>query len=218
MEGSLTRLGTDTIDLYQTHWPDRHIPFAAQLEAMARLIDAGKIRYAGVSNETPWGLARLAATAEFKGLPRLVSVQNVFHLLKREFEDGMAEVCAREDIGMIAYSAIAMGVLTGKYSQGSLPKDSRMAQYPSRFRERYTAPRVLAAADRYVAIAEAAGMAPAAMAVAWTRGRPGVAAALPGCTKMAHLDGILAGAELTLPGDVLEAIDAVHADFKDPVI
>ena len=218
VEGSLTRLGTDTIDLYQTHWPDRQIPIETQLEALARLVEEGKVRYAGVSNETPWGLTKFAATAEFNGLPSVVSVQNVYHLLKREFEDGMAEVCVREDIGMIAYSAIAMGVLTGKYSGGALPSESRMAQYPSRFRDRYTAPRVLAAADRYVAIAKAAAINPAAMAVAWVRSRPKVAAALPGCTSILHLDSILAGAEMTLSDDVVEAIDAVHADIKNPVI
>lgn len=218
VEGSLTRLGTDTIDLYQTHWPDRQIPVETQLEALARLVEEGKIRYAGVSNETPWGLTRFAATAEFNGLPPVVSVQNVYHLLKREFEDGMAEACVREDIGMIAYSAIAMGVLTGKYSGGALPSESRMAQYPSRFRDRYTAPRVLAAADRYVAIAKAAAINPAAMAVAWVRTRPTVAAALPGCTSILHLDSILAGAEMTLSDDVVEAIDVVHADIKNPVI
>ncbi|MFQ5786069.1 MAG: aldo/keto reductase [Alphaproteobacteria bacterium] len=218
VEGSLERLGVEYIDLYQTHWPDRTVPMEAQLEAFERLIEQGKIRYAGVSNETPWGLTRLAALAETSGLPRIVSLQNVYHLLKRVFEDGMSEVCEREAVGMMAFSPIAMGVLTGKYSGGAMPAGSRLATFPERFRGRYGAPRTLAAADRYVAIAREAGLDPATMAVAWTRNRPGVTAALPGCTAPDQLDAIVAAGEVTLSEDVLAAIDSIHAEIRNPVV
>ncbi len=217
-DASLTRLAGDYIDLYQTHWPDRTVPMAVQLEAFDRLIEAGKVRYAGVSNENAWGLTRLAALSQSSGLPAIVSLQNVYHLLKRDFDGDLAEVCKREDIGMMAFSPIATGVLTGKYSGGVLPEGSRLARYPQRFRDRYGHPRALAAADRYVAIAREAGIDPAAMAVAWVRGRPGVTSALPGATRPEHVDAILAGAEITLADDVLAAIEDVHREFKNPVV
>ena len=218
IDGSLKRLGTDYVDLYQTHWPDRDVPMEVQLEAFERLIAAGKVRYAGVSNETPWGLTRLIALAEQSGLPRIVSLQNVYHFLKRVYDDGMAEVCEREDVGMLAYSPIAMGVLSGKYSGGAIPEGSRFATFQPRTRARYGQPHVLAAADRYVAIARDAGLDPSAMAIAWTRGRPGVAAALPGCSTPQQLATIIASAELTLSDDVLAAIEAVQAEGKNPVL
>ncbi|MFP6731462.1 MAG: aldo/keto reductase [Alphaproteobacteria bacterium] len=218
VEGSLKRLGVDYIDLYQTHWPDRTVPMEAQLEAFDRLIEAGKVRYAGASNENAWGLTRFAALSETSGLPAIVSLQNVYHLLKRDFDGDVAEVCQREEIGMMAFSPIATGILTGKYSGGALPEGSRLATYPQRFRDRYGHPRALAAADRYVAIAKEAGIDPAAMAVAWVRGRPGVTSALPGATRPEHVDAILAGGEITLSDDVLAAIEAVHTEFKNPVV
>ena len=217
-EGSLKRLGVDYIDLYQTHWPDRTVPMEAQLEAFERLIEAGKVRYAGVSNENAWGLTRLAALGQSSGLPSIVSVQNVYHLLKRDFDGDMAEVCSREEIGMMAFSPIATGVLTGKYSGGIFPEGSRLANYPQRFRDRYGHPRALDAADRYAAIAHDAGIDPAALAVAWVRGRPGVTSALPGATRPEHVDAILAGGEITLDPDVLAAIEKVHTEFKNPVV
>ena len=217
-DDSLRRLGTDYIDLYQTHWPDRTVPMEAQLEAFERLIEAGKVRYAGLSNETPWGLTRLVALAESAGLPRVVSLQNVYHLLKRDYEMGMSEVCEREEVGMMAFSPIAMGVLSGKYSGGAMPEGARITTYPERFRARYGHERALAAADRYAAIAREAGMAPATMAVAWVRNRPGVTSALPGCTEPGQLDEIIAAGEVTLVEDVLAAIDAVHEEIRNPVV
>ena len=218
IEASLRRLGTDYVDLYQTHWPDRTVPMTAQLEAFERLIEAGAMRYAGVSNETPWGLTRLLATAEAEGLPRMVSVQNNHSLLKRDFESGMAEVCQREEVGMMAFSPLAGGVLSGKYSGGAQPEGARMTVFSARFRERYAHPRALAAADRYVAIAREAGLDPAAMAVAWMRSRPGVTSALPGCTDAAQLETIIAAGDITLGDDVAQAIDAVHAEMTNPVV
>lgn len=217
-EESLKRLGVDYIDLYQSHWPDRVVPMEEQLEAFDRLIEQGKIRYAGVSNETPWGLTRLTALAEATGLPRMVSVQNVYHLLKRVHEEGMAEVLKQERIGMIAYSPIAMGVLTGKYSSGVMPKGARMSIFPDRFRNRYLAPMVVKAADAYVTIAQAAGLDPAVMAMAWVRTRPTVTTALAGVTKPGHVEAMLKAAETTLPEDVLTKIEEVHREIRNPVV
>jgi len=217
VEGSLGRLGTEYIDLYQTHWPDRDVPMEAQIEALARLVEAGKVRYPGVSNESPWGLTRLLAAAEAAALPKPASLQNNYSLLRRGFEDAMREVVTRERVGMMAYSPLAGGVLTGKYSGGALPEGARMTVFPERFRSRYGHPKAVAAADRYVAIAREAGLDPAAMAIAWMRSRPGVTAALPGCTLPEHLEAIIAAGDLTLSADVLAALDAVHADMPNPV-
>ena len=148
----------------------------------------------------------------------MVSLQNVYHLLKRDFDGDMAEVCKRENIGMIAFSTIATGILTGKYSGGALPEGSRLATYPQRFRDRYGHPRALDAADRYAAIARDAGIDPAAMAVAWVRGRPGVTSALPGASRPEHVDAIVAGGDIILSDDVLAAIEDVHKEIKNPVV
>ncbi len=212
VEGSLKRLGTDTIDLFQTHWPDREIPFTDQLEAMERLIEAGKVRYYGVSHETPWGLTRLAALAESHGLPRVVSAQNLYNLLERQFEGGMAEVCERENIGGMAFSVLAMGVLTGKYSGGALPKGSRLEQHGVYRDWGYTAPRMLAAADRYADVAKSVGLAPASLAIAWILSRPFVTAALSSCTRMEQLDALLTVPDAALDEDTLARIGAIHAE------
>ncbi len=217
VEGSLKRLGVETIDLYQTHWPDRVVPMEVQLEAFQRLIDAGKIRYAGVSNETTWGVTRLAALAEATGTARIVSVQNVYHLLKRIHETGMAEACEAEKIGVIAYSPVAMGVLTGKYGDGVWPPGTRLALAPDRIRGRYGVPLALDAAKRYAALAREAGLDPAAMAISWVKDRPGVTCALPGCSHPDQIEPIIAASELTLPADLHEAIEAVHGEIKNPV-
>lgn len=218
VESSLDRLGVDYIDLYQSHWPDRVVPMEAQLEAFDRLIEQGKIRYAGVSNEGPWGLTRLTALAEQTGLPRMVSVQNVYHLLKRVHEEGMAEALRQEDIGMIAYSPIAMGVLTGKYSGGAMPKNTRMDIFPDRFRQRYLAPMAVKAADAYVSIAQAAGLDPAVLALAWVRSRPTVTTALAGVTKPRHVEAMLEAAEVTLCEETIGKIEEVHREIRNPVI
>jgi aryl-alcohol dehydrogenase-like predicted oxidoreductase len=205
VEGSLKRLRCDYIDLYLTHWPDRRVPMEAQLEAFDRLIEAGKIRYAGVSNETPWGLTRLVATAEAAGLRGPVCVQNLYNLLERDFETGLAEVCLEEEVAMVAYSPLAMGVLSGKYSGGGRPAGARLTVF-ERYRKRYGVERVLARADRYVALARQAELEPAAMAIAWARDRPGVASVVSSCTRPEQVDALLAAAELRLPADLRDAL------------
>ena len=206
-EASLKRFKTDYLDLYQTHWPDRHVPMEAQLEAFDRLIEAGKVRYAGVSNETPWGLTRLIALSEATGLPRIVSLQNNYSLLWREYDYGMSEVCEREDVGMIAFSPLGQGALTGKYSGGKFGKGTRFSELEYAVK-RFGSTEMLARADRYVAIAKRYGINPAAMAMAWVGSRPGVASVLTSCSRLSQLKIVLSNAELTLGDDVLAEIEA----------
>ena len=185
-DASLMRLKTDYIDLYQTHWPDRNVPIEVQLEAFDRLIEAGKVRYAGVSNETPWGLTRLVALADTTGLPRIVSLQNQYNLLSRQYDMGMSEVCERENVGMMAFSPLAQGALSGKYSGGKFAPGTRFADLDYA-RQRFGSANMLARADRYVAVAARHGLDPAAMAMAWVNSRPGVATVLTSCSKLAQL-------------------------------
>ena len=210
-EESLIRLGTDYIDLYQLHWPDRIVPMAEQLEALDRLIVAGKIRYGGVSNETPWGLTRLITTGEEYGLPRMVSVQNQYNLLDRAFEHGLQEVCEREDVGLLAFSPLAMGVLSGKYAKRQKPPGSRLARF-SRYQSRWGRPDQLTAASAYADVARDFGYDPAQLALAWVRGQSSVASVLSSCTSSAQVDALVASAEIKLRPEITRAIEAAATD------
>ena len=179
----------------------------SQLEALDRLIDAGKVRYAGVSNETPWGLTRLVALAETTGLPRMVSLQNNYSLLWLDYDHGMSEVCQRENVGMMAFSPLAQGALTGKYSGGAFAKGTRFADLEYA-RKRFGSIAMLDRADRYVAIAKRHGLDPAAMTMAWVQSRPGVATVLTSCSKLSQLKNVVKHADLSLPADVVADIDA----------
>ena len=208
-EDSLKRLGTDYIDLYQLHWPDRVVPMSEQLEALDHLIRAGKIRYAGVSNETPWGLTRFVATAENTGLPRMVSVQNQYNLLYREFEHGLQEVCLEEDIGLLAFSPLAMGVLSGKYAADRRPPQSRLAKFP-RYRSRWGRPEQLTAANGFAAAAREQGFDPAELALAWVCRQLGVTSVLSSCTSNAQLTSLIASqtidhSRIAAWGDLIES-------------
>jgi len=214
VEASLKRLGTDYIDLYQTHWPDRSVPLELQLEAMERLIEAGKIRCFGVSNESAWGVTRMAALAEFRGLPRLVSTQNLLNMLQRAAEASVLEACLREQVGFIAFSPMAMGALTGKYSNGKLPTGARLTEF-ERYRHAYGSEALLQRADRYVALAHELGMAPSVLAVAWVLARPGVASILSTANDAAQLERFLAAGEVSLDASVEARIDAIR-DADDP--
>lgn len=231
VEDSLRRLGTDYIDLYQTHWPDRptnrfgqnmssrpetgmETPIAETLSVLGDLVKAGKIRHVGVSNETPWGVMSHLAAAERLGLPRIVSIQNAYSLLNRTFEDGLAEVARREDVGLLAYSPLGGGTLTGKYLGGALPPGSRRAIDPRR--SRYVTPRAEAATAAYVEIARRHGMDPAQMALAWVRRQPFLTAAIVGATSVDQLRTDLDAFEIDLPPGLLAEIEAVHAVNPNP--
>lgn len=230
LEASLRRLQTDRIDLYQMHWPDRRTNFfgkrdychreddAVALEdslgELARLAEEGKIRLVGLSNETPWGLMRCVAAAEAGGLPRVVSIQNPYSLLNRTFEIGLAECAKREHVGLLAYSPLAFGVLTGKYLHGARPDGARLSLW-ERF-SRYSGERGMAAAAHYIALAENHGLSPAQMALAFVIGRSFVTSTIIGATTMDQLRNDIASIDLALSDEVLDAIDAIHAANNNP--
>lgn len=230
VEGSLRRLGTDVIDLYQLHWPDRKtnifgqlgytpaakddaVPLEETLDALGRLVEAGKIRAVGLCNETPWGVMTALALAEAHGLPRVASVQNPYNLLNRTFEVGLAEIAHREDVGLLAYAPLSMGMLTGKYLGGARPEGSRLSEHRhfARFLEGEEA------AGRYAALARDHGMEPATLALAWVLSRPFTASVLIGATSPEQLRRNIAAAEVTLSDEVIAAVDAIHADHPNPV-
>ncbi|KAI8476768.1 MAG: Aldo/keto reductase [Monoraphidium minutum] len=240
IDGSLARLGTDYIDLYQLHWPDRYVPMFGdvdydpscaypsapledQLEALGRAVDAGKVRHVGLSNETPWGLMKCLALAQSDArLPRVVSLQNAYSLLCRGFDAGLAEVCHLEGVGLLAYSPLAMGLLTGKYrAPGGGPPEARLNKYRGRYAEaesRYgPRPNVVAAVDAYCGIAQRFGIAPAELALRFVLSRPLVSSAVVGATSLEQLSQLLAAAAAPpLEPGVLAALDEVHARLPNP--
>ncbi|GIX30325.1 MAG: aldo/keto reductase [Porticoccaceae bacterium] len=222
LEGSLKRLKTDYVDLYQVHWPDPDLPPEEPLRALEALITAGKVRVIGVSNETAWGLMKSLWAAERAGLPRYETIQNNFSLNHRRFLDGLAEVCRREQVSLLAYSPLAGGVLTGKYAAG-FPPGARFSRYreagprQQAMVERFCNERALEAARRYGAIAADLGVEPATLAVAWTLAHDFVASSIVGATHPDQLDASLAAAELVLDEETLARLDAVAAEIPYPM-
>lgn len=230
VEGSLRRLGTDYIDLYQLHWPERSTNFFGRLgyqhneesftpledtlEALDGLVRAGKIRHIGLSNETPWGLATYLRLAETRGWPRVASIQNPYNLLNRTFEIGLAEMAIREQCGLLAYSPLAFGMLTGKYDKGARPEGARISLF-SRFK-RYSQPQAEAACARYVALAREHGLSPAQMALAFVTRQPFVTSNIIGATSLEQLDENLASIDVELSETLLAAIEAIHTDQPNP--
>ncbi len=231
LDASLARLRTDCIDLYQVHWPERRvnnfgalgyrheprgddIALAETLAALGDAVAAGKVRHVGLSNETPWGTMQYLAAAESDGLPRAVSIQNPYSLLNRSFENGLAEIAHREDIGLLAYSPLGGGVLSGKYLDGRRPQGSRLVAFNG-FR-RYSGPRADAATAAYVAAAREAGLDPAQAALAFVTSRPFVTSNVIGATRMAQLESNLESAALTLPPDLEERFEAIQAEYTYP--
>ncbi|BCK87480.1 protein tas [Sideroxyarcus emersonii] len=231
IDASLQRLQTDYVDLYQIHWPDRYVPMfgatsydaaqerdstpiAEQLAILAELVKAGKVRHIGLSNETPWGVAEFVRCAEQLGLPKIVSVQNAYHLMNRTFEAGLAEICHHADVGLLAYSPLAFGWLTGKY-QGNPQARGRITLFPG-FGQRYDKPNVPTAAQEYAHIAREAGLSPASMALAFARTRWFTGSVILGATSLSQLQENLDSAAVTLAPDVLERIEAVHRRYPNP--
>lgn len=232
VDDSLKRLQTDYIDLYQLHWPERSVnsfgklgyvhkedevttPIADQLAALAALVKAGKIRHIGLSNETPWGMMTFARLADEQGLPRVASIQNPYNLLNRSFEVGCAEVAIREDIGLLAYSPLAAGWLTGKYQGGLRPEGARMTLFAENF-SRYTNDAAQAANAEYVRIARDNGLDPAQMALAYVNSRRFTTANIIGATKIEQLEANIASLDVALSEDVLTAIEGVHSRISNP--
>ena len=231
IDDSLKRLQTDYIDLYQLHWPDRSTnffgklgyqpdpeeeatPLAETLTALKELVDAGKVRAIGLSNETPWGVMHCLHLADTLGVPRVASVQNPYNLLNRSFEVGLAEIAHREQVGLLAYSPLAFGVLSGKYLNGAQPPTGRLTLY-ERFK-RYTSDVAEEATSAYVDIARRHGLDPAQMALAFVNSRPFLTSNIIGATTMAQLESNLASEALTLDPAVLDEIEAVHRRLSNP--
>ena len=231
VEGSLRRLRTDYIDLYQVHWParrtnffgslgyvhdetDRPVPIEETLVALEELVTEGKVRAVGISNETPWGMMTYLGITTRGGGPRIASIQNPYSLLNRTFEIGLAEVAIRERAGLLAYSPLAFGVLSGKYLGGRQPEGARLTLFPA-FR-RYTGKQAQEATAAYVALARKAGLDPACMALAFVNTRQFVTSTILGATTLAQLDSDLASADLRLSADVLEGIEQVHRAYPFP--
>jgi len=237
-EGSLKRLQTDVIDLYQIHWPERHVPsfgslyydparetsqtpIQQQLEALAQLVRDGKVRYIGLSNETPYGVFEFVRQAEQHGLPRVVSVQNTYCLLNRVVDNGLDESMHRLGVSLLAYSPLGVGLLTGKYDAGGTdgpdaPQGARVARYESVRKQRWGRAECLTAARRYNALAHSHGLTPAQMALAFCYTNWRVASTIIGVTSLAHLDENIAVWGTRLAPEVLAGIDKIRLEVRDP--
>lgn len=231
VDDSLKRLQTDYIDLYQIHWPDRYVPLfgqsvydpaqeretvaiAEQLSAFADLIQAGKIRYVGLSNETPWGISQFSHAAKQLGLPKVVSIQNAYNLLNRVFDWTLAEACYRENIGLLAYSPLAFGMLSGKYLSEP-PEKARISLFKG-FGQRYLKTNVNEAVAVYADIAQRYNLTPAQLAIAFVRSRWFVTSTIIGATTLAQLQENLDSLNVVLDDEILAEIEAVHHRYPNP--
>ena len=233
VEGSLQRLQTDYIDLYQLHWPDRNVNYFGQrgyddstidhwqdnihqiLEALRDLIREGKIRQVGVSNESPWGTMRfLEESKVHASLPRVVSIQNPYNLLNRQFEVGLSEISMREKVGLLAYSPLGFGVLSGKYLGDRKPEGSRITLFPNY--KRYMGETAVKATQKYYELARENDLSPAQMALAFVNTRPFLTSNIVGATSIKQLEENIASIDVKLSDEVLQGIEAVHNEFPNP--
>lgn len=224
VEGSLSRLQTDYIDLYQTHWPDHDMRYEDTLYALDELVRAGKVRVLGCSNESCWGLTKSLGVAEQHDLARYETIQNNFSLNNRRFEDELAQACRQEQVSLIPYSPLAGGVLSGKYSNGRLPANARFTRYLTQAGERqrtmadrFVNERTLASAEAFEGIARDIGLSPVTMAIAWSKQHDFVASTIVGATSAVQLDAILAAGDIILDNETLARIDAVSQQHRYPM-
>ncbi len=233
VEGSLKRLQTDYIDLYQLHWPERTTNYFGQrgyqhditdhwednfhqiLETLRDLIQEGKIRQVGISNETPWGTMRYLEEGKVHAsLPRMITIQNPYSLLNRLFETGLSEIAIREHIGMIAYSPLGFGVLSGKYLGGKLPGKSRLALFPNY--NRYKGENAAKATQKYFDLAQEHGLSLAQMALAFVNTRPFITSTIIGATTMDQLKENIGSIDIELSDTVVKGINAIHNEIPNP--
>ena len=236
-DDSLRRLQVDTIDLYQIHWPNRNVPafgsiyldpandreftsIHAQLEALAVLVKAGKVRHIGLSNESPWGVSEFLRQAELHHLPRVVAVQNPYTLVNRVVDNGLDETLLRSQVGLLAYSPLGFGTLTGKYDDPgfdeSQPELGRIARFKRMREQRWARPESLAAARRYNTLAREHGLTPTQLALAFCYTSWRVASTIIGVTTLAQLDENLAAWGTNLSPELLKAIDRIRWEIRDP--
>ncbi len=233
LEGSLKRLQTDYLDLYQLHWPERQTnffgplgfsepvndtpdmtDFEETLEVLTELVKAGKIRQIGLSNETAWGTMKFLQIAQEKGLQKIVTVQNPYSLLNRSYEVGLAEVAYQEKVNLLAYSPLGFGVLSGKYLKGHSPENARLTLFPTY--ERYSNDNAVKATELYAALARDNGLSPAQLALAFVNSRPFVSATIIGATNMAQLKENIASIDVKLDEEILSQIERIHAQYPIP--
>jgi len=231
LDESLRRLQTDYVDLYQLHWPQREtnyfgqlgyvyrgvediVPIEETLLALDEVVKSGKVRYVGVSNETPWGLSEFLKIAEHEGLESVISIQNPYNLLNRSYEVGLAEMSIRENIAMMAYSPLGFGVLSGKYLGGAEPQDARLALFDTF--QRYRGQKAARAVERYVGVAKKNGLDPAQMALSYVNSRPFVTSNIIGATNLDQLKDNIESINIKLSDIVLEAIEEIHQDIPNP--
>ena len=239
-DASLKRLQTDVIDLYQIHWPVRNVPafgmvyfdpakdtlgssIQVQLEALQKLVQSGKVRAVGLSNETPYGLHEFVRLAEQMGLPRVATVQNGYSLLNRSVENALDESMHRLGVSLLAYSPLAYSLLTGKYDASGLtgpdaPAAGRLQLFESARKQRWGRPDALTAARRYSALAREYGLTPTQMALAFCYTKWQVASTIIGVTTVAQLDENLDIWGTTLPSDLLKKIDVIRWEIRDPAV
>lgn len=233
VDGSLKRLGVDYLDLYQLHWPERETnffgrlgypypnkkdetltPILETLEALEELRKDGKVRAFGLSNETPWGVMKYLGLATKYHLPRMASIQNPYSLLNRTYDIGLAEISHREDIGLLAYSPLAFGRLSGKYLGGATPKGARLTEY-TRF-TRYNSAECLKATELYNEVAHKHGLSLVHLALAFVNSRPFVTSNIIGATSLAQLEENIASSDITLSEECLSDIEAIHKKHPNP--
>lgn len=224
VEGSLRRLQTDYIDLYQIHWPDHGMRPEDTLEALDELVKEGKVRTIGTSNDNAYGVMKSLWTSDRENLTRIDTIQNNFSLNNRRFEDELADICRREQVSLLPYSPIGGGVLSGKYNDGATPDGARFSDYlvnggprQKAMARRFVNPRSLESTRRFMEIADKAGIDPVTLAVAWSKQHDFVASTIVGVSVEAQLDPILAAAGLKLDPATLEAIDAVSLEIPYPM-
>lgn len=224
IEGSLRRLKTDYIDLYQVHWPDTVVPAEESLEALDRLVRSGKVRYIGTSNDTAYGLTKSLYTSYMHGFKRYESIQNNFSLLNRRFLDELATVCIQEKVSLLPYSPIAGGILSGKYNKSSDWSSFRYGNYRDDVdvrmqaqTNRFANARCLSSVEKYIDIAARYGMSPTTLAVAWSMNFEFVASTIIGAVTATQLDDSLKALQVNLSDDILAECDAVHAATLYPM-
>jgi aryl-alcohol dehydrogenase-like predicted oxidoreductase len=232
LDASLKRLHTDHIDLYQLHWPSRNAPIFGQkefnpqleypsvaieetLDVLDSLVKEGKIRHIGVSNETPWGVAEFIKHAEQKQQARIISIQNPYHLMNRSFEQGLTESCFRENVGLLAYSPLAFGRLTGKYVD-DVHANGRLTQFPATWSPRYMRPEVIATSVRYTKLARDHGITPTQLALAWCYSRWFVTSSIIGATNLTQLKENIDATGIVLSDELIAGVNKIHAEAANP--